>query len=399
MSRYRNEGVVDDDTPCIIGVGETDFCRAPGSGVTDLEVVLVAAQRAIADAGLTAELVDGVMTPYINATAEEVADNLGLAEVNFSGQVNMGGASPVASLQHAGLAVSSGAARAVVIPVGWNGYSGPRIKAMATANALTTFRKTLRDYYMAYGTVAPPQVYAMIARRHMEEFGTDERALGAIAVACRSHARLNERALMQAPMTMDDYLASPWVVEPYRRFDCCLETDGGAAVVVGTGALARQLDRSAPVRIVAVAEGRARPASDLCNRTDFFDIGLSHAAPRAYAAAGFGPEDMDFAQIYDCFTFEALQQIEEAGFCPRGQGGRFVAGGAIELGGVLPVNTHGGLLSQAHTLGMGHVVEAVRQLRGEAGPAQVDGASLGLVTGWGDMGDGSVAVLQRGGGR
>ena len=197
-------------------------------------------------------------------------------------------------------------------------------------------------------------------------------------------------------MTLDDYLASPWVVEPYRRFDCCLETDAGAAVVVGRAELARALGRSVPVRILAVAEGRARPASDLVNRGDFFDIGLTHAAPRAYEAAGFGPEDMDFAQIYDCFTFEVIQQLEEAGFCPRGEGGRFVAGGAIELGGRLPVNTHGGLLSHAHALGMSHVVEAVRQLRGEGGPAQVAGASLGLVTGWGDMGDGSVAVLQRG---
>jgi acetyl-CoA acetyltransferase len=393
MSR---EGAVGDDTPCVIGVGETDFCRAPGSGLSDLEVVLVAARRAIADAGLRPAEVDGVMTPYINASAEEVADNLGMAAVNFSGQVNMGGASPVASLQHAALAVREGVARAVVVPVGWNGYSGPRIKAMATANALTTFRKTLRDYYMVYGTVAPPQVYAMIARRHMELYGTDARALGAIAVACRRHAQLNDRALMRQPMTLDDYLASPWVVEPYRRFDCCLETDAGAAVVVGNGALARQLGRSVPVRIVAVAEGRATPASDICNRPDVFDIGLTQAAPRVYEASGMGPEDMDFAQIYDCFTFEALQQLEEAGFCPRGEGGRFVAGGAIELGGRLPVNTHGGLLSQAHSLGMGHVVEAVRQLRHEAGPAQVEGAALGLVTGWGDMGDGSVAILQRG---
>ena len=146
-----------DDAPCVIGVGETDYCRAPGSGLTDLEVVLTAALRAIADAGLRPAEIDGVITPYINATAEEVADNLGLVEVNFSGQVQMGGASPVAALQHAALAVSSGAARAVVVPVGWNGYSGARIKTMATASALTTFRRTLRDYYMPYGTVAPPR--------------------------------------------------------------------------------------------------------------------------------------------------------------------------------------------------------------------------------------------------
>jgi acetyl-CoA acetyltransferase len=384
------------DVACVIGVGETDYCRKPGSGLSDLGVVLQGAHRAIADAGLTPQQVDGVVAPYINATVEELQDNLGMRRVSYSGQVNMGGASPVASLQHAALAVTSGIAEFVVLPVGWNGYSGLRARDAASQLAITTFRKTVRDYYRPYGTVAPPQVYALMARRHMVEFGTTAEALGAVAVACRRHAQLNSRALMRGrPMTMRDYLDSPWVTEPYRRFDCCLESDSGAAVVVSTLATARRLDRHPPVVIAAVAEGRATPASDVVNREEFFRIGLTEAAPRAYEACGIGPEDADFAQIYDCFTFEVIQQLEEAGFCPRGEGGRFVRDGAIELGGKLPVNTHGGLLSQAHALGMNHVVEAVRQLRGEAGPAQVERARVGIVTGWGDMGDGSIAVLRR----
>ena len=386
----------DDDAAYVVGVGETDYCRSPGSGLSDLGVVLQAARRAIRDAGLTSEQVDGVITPYINASAEQLADNLGLRRLAFSAQVNMGGASPVASLQHASLAVRGGVAHAVVVPVGWNGFSGARIaQASASAAPVTTFRQVVRDYFRPHGTVAPPQVYAMLARRHMTEFATPPEALGAVAMACRSHAQRNPRALMRGrPMAIEDYLASPWVVEPYRRFDCCLETDAGAAVVVAAGALARRLDRHPGVRILAVAEARGDPASDFFSRADVFEIGLSQAAPRAYEAAGVGPEDVDFAQVYDCFTFEVIQQLEEAGFCPRGDGGRFVMGGRIELGGALPVNTHGGLLSQAHALGMNHVVEAVRQLRGEAGDAQVDGARLGLVTGWGDMGDGSIAILQ-----
>lgn len=389
------------DQACLVGVGETRYCRAPGSGVSELELMLDAARAAIADAGLRPGDVDGIMAPIWGGSAEDFAANLGIENLRYAAQVNMGGASAVVSLQSAAMAVAFGAARAVLVPFGWNGYSGRRVRgadlaelAQEMARFESSVGSAIRDYYVPYGLASPAQWYTLFARRHIHEFGTPPEALGAIAVACRKHAQGNARAVMRGrPMTMEDYLASPWICEPYRLLDCCLETDGAAAVVVTAADRARTLAQR-PVFIAGVAEGHPYPADDFVNRPDLLTIGLTFAAPVAYEMAGLGPEDADFAQIYDCFTFEVLHQLEEAGFCRRGEGAAFVQDGAIELGGRLPINTHGGLLSQAHVGGMNHVVEAVRQLRGQAGAAQVAGARVGIVTGWGDFGDGGLAVLR-----
>lgn len=384
------------DQACIVGVGETTYCRAPGSGMSNLGLMLQAALDAVADAGLAVSDIDGVMAPIMGATVEDFATNLGIENLRYSAQVNMGGASSVASLQTAAMAVSYGIANYVLIPTGWNGYSQLRARDVSETAFEFPMGATLRDHYLPFGCNAPPQWYSLMARRHMYEYDTPPEALGAVAVACRRHAQLNERALMRGrELSMDDYLNAPWISEPYRLLDCCLETDGAAAVIVTSADRAHLLTDHDPVYISGVAEGHPYPADDIVNRPNMFTIGLSHAAPKAYEMAGLGPEDADFAQIYDCFTFEVLQQIEEAGFCERGGSARFVADGAIELGGQLPINTHGGLLSEAHVLGMNHVVEAVRQLRNEAGQRQVENARVGVVTGWGDFGDGSLAVLTR----
>ncbi|KEZ75741.1 nonspecific lipid-transfer protein [Salinisphaera hydrothermalis C41B8] len=212
-----------------------------------------------------------------------------------------------------------------------------------------------------------------------------------VALTTRRHANLNSAAYFyDKPLTEVDYDAARYVVEPFRLFDICLETDGAAAVLVSQGNNARR-----GVQILSATEGHADYPDDIMGRRDILNMGITKCGPRALKEAGIRHDELDFAQIYDCFTFIVLRQLEELGFCRRGEAPDFVANGRIDLDGDLPLNTHGGLLSEAHVAGMNHIVEAVRQLRGEADQRQVRDAKLGLVTGYGDYGDGSVVVLGR----
>ena len=170
-----------------------------------------------------------------------------------------------------------------------------------------------------------------------------------------------------------------------------MEIDGAGAVIVTSSANAHRFKK--PIYIGGIAEGHSTYPDDMGTRPDILDMGMTHAAPRAFDMAGVRHDQIDFAQIYDCFTFIVLRQLEEMGFCDRGEASDFVSGGRIQLGGALPVNTHGGLLSHAHIVGITHVTEAIYQLRGEAGTAQVADAKIGIVTGYGDLSDGSIAIL------
>ena len=374
----------------VTGVGETEYMR--GTDRTALSLQLEASLNAIADAGLSPRDIDAVIPYGAGAVAEDFITNFGIPDLRFSATTPMGGASAVASIQCAMAAITAGICNHVLVPLGRTGFSGGRIGARVAQ--MPQFR-TIAEFEMPSGAIAPAQLYAAMARRHMELYGTTSRHLAEVAVTIRRHAVMNRNATMTKPMSVEDHQNSRLISEPFRLYDCSLESDGAAAVVISAADRARDMNKR-PVYVMAVGEGHPDSPSAITQRPDLTRLGIAKAAPRVFAQAGITHADIDVAEIYDCFTYIVICQLEDLGFCKKGEGGPFVMDGNIGLSGRLPVNTHGGLLSQAHMAGMNHIVELVRQLRGEAGAAQVRGAEIGLVTGYGDMGDGSLAIMRKG---
>lgn len=380
----------------IVGVGETDYVRGASASASDL--IVQASAEAIFDAGLRPGDIDAIIVPGNMLSNEEIAANLGVRDVRYSVTVQMGGASPTASLQSAVMAIACGVADTVLVAFGWEGFSAfqrSRRTGPQRQHGQAPFAEVSRMWYAPYGVRTAAQWYSFYLNRYVRLFDVGPEDAAPIALGARRHAHLNDKALMRGrPMTLEDYLASPYIAEPLRKFDCCLETDCAAALVLTSAERARDLPHT-PVLWLGGAEGHPYPADDITNRPDILKLGLHSAAPTAFAMAGVKPTDMDVLEIYDCFTYVVMMELEALGFAEPGGAKEFIAGGNIELGGRYPMNTHGGLLSQGHNWGMNHIIEATRQLRRTAGAAQVPDAELALVTGYGDLGDGSIAILGR----
>ncbi|WP_428486842.1 thiolase C-terminal domain-containing protein [Rhodopila sp.] len=376
------------EAAALTGIGETQYLR--GTDRTALSLQLEASLNAIRDAGLKPSDIDGLIPYGHGAVAEDFITNFGIKDLRFSATTPMGGASAVAAIQCALAVINAGLCHHVLLSLGRTGYSGGRIGTRV--QQMPQFR-VIGEFEMPLGAIAPAQLYAPMARRHMELYGTTSRQLAEIAVTTRYHASLQPNATMKKLISIEDHQASRMISDPLRLLDCSLESDGGAAVVISAPDRARDLAQR-PIVVMGVAEGHPDSPSAITQRPDLTTLGLAKAAPKAFAMAGLRPADIQVAEVYDCFTYIVLCQLEDLGFCRKGEGGGFVENAALRLDGHLPVNTHGGLLSQAHMAGMNHIIELARQLRGQAA-AQVPDAEVGLVTGYGDMGDGAVAIMRR----
>jgi acetyl-CoA acetyltransferase len=363
------------DRAAVAGVGATPYSK--NSGVSTLTLALRAIRAALDDAGLTIADVDGVACHRVGDSAQAVmvAQSLGIRDLRYHLDLFAGGSGSHQVLMHAAMAVATGAAEVVVAWRAINARSEFRMGGTGRAAP-----DTLEfQYQVPYGYSTPPQQFAMYARAYMAEYGVTAEHLGAVAIAQRNYAVRNERAMMRTPLTMDDYLESRWIVEPFRLFDCCLETDAAVALVVTTPERARDLRRR-PVLIAGAASGGGHTLFSN-RRGDLATTAAADVAPRLYATAGIGPDEIDVLELYDAFTPLVLLQLEDYGFCKKGEAGPLVASGATGFGGRLPVNTHGGHLSEGYVHGLNHAAEAVSQLRGDAGERQVPGAEVALSTG------------------
>ena len=380
------------DKNAIAGIGWTEFSKASGRTVRSL--ASEACLKAIADAGLKVGDIDGFVSFNFNdsAPAMAVATEIGVPNAMYAVDFLAGGNGANLITLTAAAAIEAGLAKNVLCYRAMNGRSGFRLGGGRdmTAHGIT-------QYTAPFGWITYPQAMAMWARRHMIEYGTTAEDLGEIAVQFRKHASDNSRAMQRTPITMDDYMSSKMIVEPFRMLDICLETDGACAVLVTSAERAKDMAKK-PVYIMGGAYGGGPDqGEDLFDAIRWPDHSHNYAkyiADDLWKSAGIGPKDVDFAEIYDCFTYSILMQLEGFGFCKEGEAAGFVKGGRIARDGALPLNTHGGLLSEGYIHGLNHVIEAVQQLRGEAGHRQVKKNEICMTTA-GAMTCGSAMILRR----
>ena len=368
------------DRAAIVGIGQLPFAKDIGrpEEVTALE----ASRLALEDAGLRPSDIDGMTKWSIQLTSENaIARSLGVPNLRFFGEVGYGGGGGCGVVGHAAAAIAAGMARCVLVYRSRNRGSGGRPWAGTSRERDNIAAETNETaLFSPYGFVRPVDQVAMFARRFLHERGYTSRHLGWIAVACRRHASNNPIAMMREPITVEDHQRARFISDPLRLLDCCLETDGAAAVIVAEAGLARSC-RQKPAWILAASQGMG-PRNFTMN--NFFKEPLlespgAHAAKALWEMAGVSPRDVDVAQLYDAFTPLVLGSLEEYGFCAPGEAGAFVEDGGLEVGGRLPNNTSGGSLSEAYVHGINLIIEAVRQLRGTS-CNQVPGAKLSLAT-------------------
>ena len=365
----------------IAGVATSDYPNLPG--MSEHAVHAQAAQRALDDAGLGWAEIDGLATVgFFPMYAVGMAEYLGLQPTYFD-ETHAGGASFEVLVEHAAHAVEAGVAEVVLVTYGSIQLSQMG-RRLGTGGGRGGMAPGPAIYDALWGNTLVGS-YALAARRHMHQYGTTPEQLASVAVTMREHAAHNPMAQYRDPITVDDVLSSRLVADPLHKLDCCVISDGGGACVVTTAERAADLAK-APVYVL----GAAHATTHHMNLSADADLTVSPAAqsgPLAFARAGIGPDEVDVAQLYDSFTITVVLTVEDLGFCAKGEGGAFVADGGLGLGGRLPTNTDGGGLSACHPgmRGMFLIVEAVRQLRGEAGATQVPDARIAMAHGTGGM--------------
>lgn len=373
----------------IAGVGYTPLTKDSGRSVLDLATQASAA--AVADAGLPLDQVDGIgsfMVLNDSVSCGAVATALALPRLRWVLEFQHGGQSPCHVVGMAAMAVACGYAENVIVFRALNGRSGVRVGSGQFSGGAAQYRYPIGyNSYLMY--------IAMWAQRYLHETGQSHRDLGAVAVAQRRYAERNPRAIQRRPLDMEAYLASPWVADPFRVADCTSEVDGACAVLVTTLERARDLrHRPAIVASTAYVAG-PRVGLDIGDLLLYEDYTRNFTAllrDDLFARAGIGPREVEFAEIYDCFSSVVLMGLEGLGFCKRGEAGAFVASGETALDGRLPVNTNGGLLTEGYLHGMNTVAEAVLQIQGRCGERQVPRHDVAAVTS-GALADGSAMIL------